>query len=290
MKKFNVSMSFVLFFSIVLMCSATAAIHAQSAAVDKVEVPLTDPSKPAEVRISVITGSITVTGYNGKTVIVEAAAKIKEHGEEKEEEGEEEEPNKKTKGMFRIRNNSTGLNVEEENNVVEVKTQTFNRKIDLTLKVPFKTSLKLRAVNNGEVTVEKVEGDLNVNHVNGPVTLKDVGGTVVANTVNGDLTVSFENVSLDKPMSFSTFNGDVDVTFPASAKFNLKLKTDRGEIYSDFELNVQASPVKARKMEKKEKGKFVVTFDKAVHALLNGGGEEATFKTFNGDIYIRKRK
>jgi len=33
-----------------------------------------------------------------------------------------------------------------------------------------------------------------------------------------------------------------------------------------------------------------VTFDKSVHALLNGGGEEATFKTFNGNIYIRKKK
>lgn len=288
MKRTNVSIILVLFFSILLVCSSTAAIYAQSGAVDKVEVPLSDPSKPAEVKISIMSGSIAVTGYSGKTVLVEAAVKAEEPGEDEEE--EEEETDKKSKGMFRIQNNSTSLNVAEENNVVVIKTHSFNRKVDLTIKVPFKTSLKLRAVNNGKITVEKVEGDLNVNHVNGPVTLKNVGGTVVANTVNGDLTVTFEKINLDKPMSFSSFNGDVDVTFPANAKFNLKMKTDRGEIYSDFQLKVQPSPVKAEKTEKKEKGKFVVTFDKSVHALLNGGGEEVAFKTFNGGIYIRKKK
>jgi len=246
-------MSFVLFFSILLVCSSTAALHAQSAPVDKVEVPLSDPSKPAEVRIGIISGSIAVTGYNGKTVIVEAAVKIKEHGEEEKKEEEGGESDKKAKGMIRIQNNSTGLKVEEEKNVVEVNTLSFSRKIDLTVRVPFKTSLKLRAVNNGEVTVEKVEGDLNVNHVNGPVTLKNVGGTVVANTVNGDLTVTFEKIGLDKPMSFSTFNGDVDVTFPASAKFNLKMKTDRGEIYSDFELSVQPPRSNPKRPKKRKK-------------------------------------
>ncbi len=290
MKKTNISIVFVLFFSIVFLCSFTVVLHAQSAAMDKVEVPLTDPSKPAAVKINIMSGSIMVTGYSGKTVIVEAVVKAEEPGEDEDEDDEEKGPDKKAKGMFRIQNNSTSLSVEEENNVVVVKTHAFRRRVDLTVKVPFKTSLELRAVHHGGVTVEKVEGDLNVNHANGPVTLKNVGGTVVANTVNGDLTVTFDKIALDKPMSFSTFNGDVDVTFPANAKFNLKMKTDTGEIYSDFQLKVQSSPVKTEKTEKKEKGKFVVTFDKSVRALLNGGGEEAAFKTFRGNIYIRKKK
>jgi DUF4097 and DUF4098 domain-containing protein YvlB len=88
-------------------------------------------------------------------------------------------------------------------------------------------------------------------------------------------------------MSFTSFNGDVDVTFPANAKFNLKMKSERGDIYSDFKLDMKASsPIK--KAEKKD-GKFKVTFDKSVLATLNGGGEEVTLKTFNGDIYIRKK-
>ena len=246
-----------------------------------------------------------VTGYSGNTVIVEAEAKHENANKEKDDEletdidvdvkldkkaGRNEKSKEKSKGMFRIQNNSTGLTVVEENNEVIVKTHSFMRRIDITLKVPFKTSLDLRTVNNGEIMVEKVEGELNVNHVNGPVTLKNIGGSVVANTVNGDLTVTFDNIYLNKPMSFSSFNGDVDVTFPANAKFNLKMKSDQGEIYSDFQLQTKPAPAKMEKEEKKEKGKYMVSFEKSVFAALNGGGEEVVFKTFNGDIYIRKKK
>src|ERR1022692_3731704 len=39
---------------------------------DRVNVPLSDPSRPAVVHASLMNGGITVTGYNGKEVIVEA--------------------------------------------------------------------------------------------------------------------------------------------------------------------------------------------------------------------------
>jgi hypothetical protein len=42
---------------------------------DRVNVPLTDPSRPAVVHASLMNGGITVTGYNGKEVIVEARAR-----------------------------------------------------------------------------------------------------------------------------------------------------------------------------------------------------------------------
>ena len=39
-------------------------------------------------------------------------------------------------------------------------------------------------------------------------------------------------------------------------------------------------------------GKFVVKIDRdrTLTGTINGGGPEATFKTFNGTIYIRKKK
>jgi DUF4097 and DUF4098 domain-containing protein YvlB len=227
---------------------------------------------------------------------VEAKNVLEEPGE-KEEEVEAEETGKaakekdKAKGMIRIRNTSSGLSIEEENNVVEIRSRSFRHKVILSIKVPFKTSLELKTVNGGEIVVEKVDGDLEVGNVNGPLTLKNVSGTVVAHTTNGEVTVSFDRVNLDKPMSFATFNGDVDVTFPANAKFNLRMKSDRGEIYSDFKLEMKTAPPQpVKKSEKEDKGKFVVKFDKSVYGLLNGGGEEVQFKTFNGDIYIRKKK
>lgn len=302
MKK-NKNIILIIFSLCMLSVFFFAAVgYAQDSPVDKAEVPLTDPSKPAVVKASLITGSIMVTGYNGKTVNVEARTVFEEPEEaeaeeEKEMELEAEETKMaakkkdKAKGMIRIRNTSSGLSIEEENNVVVVKSHSFMHKVILSIKVPFKTSLKLKTINDGEIMVEKVDGDLDVSNVNGPLNLKNVSGTVVAHTTNGEVMVTFDRVNLDKPMSFATFNGDVDVTFPANAKFNLKMKSDQGEIYSDFKLEMKTpSPQPVKKSEEKDKEKFVVKFDKSVYGLLNGGGEEIQFKTFSGDIYIRRKR
>ena len=278
---------------LVFFSAALSYCYAQDSPVNRAEVPLSDPSKPAMVEARVNKGAITVTGYNGKEVIVEARAvtkPVREKEEEKEaEEKEEKKAKKKTKGMYLIRNNQTGLTVVEENNVVVVKVSSFNIRVELDIKVPFKTSLKLKGLNDGFIKVEKVSGELEVNHLNGPLTLKDVSGTVIAHTLNGDVTVTFDKVNLDKPMSFSTLNGDIDVTFPKNAKFNLKMKSERGEIYSDFKLKMQSAPAPDAKPEKK-RGRYIVKFDKGLYGLLNGGGEEVKFKTFNGHIYIRAKK
>jgi DUF4097 and DUF4098 domain-containing protein YvlB len=282
----NNSFIIVLIISFLFVCSNAMVGYAASAPTDKAEVPLSNPGKPAQLKVSIITGSITVTGYNGKSVVVEATAKMHE---DDDDDDEDRARKKNTKGMFRITNKSTGLKIVEENNLVVVQVTSYNRRIDLNIKVPYKTSMKLRSVNSGFIKVTNVEGDLDVSHTNGPLTLTKVSGTVVANTINGDVEVSFEKVNLAKPMAITSFNGDVLVTFPANAKFNLNMQSNQGEIYSDFKLDIKAQSSQQKKAEKKG-GKYQIQFDKGVLGLLNGGGEAVKLKTFNGDILIKKKK
>jgi DUF4097 and DUF4098 domain-containing protein YvlB len=286
---------FSCFICVTLILGFSVLNYAQDPPMDRAEVPLTDPSKPASVNVSVNHGEITVSGYNGKTIQVEAKvdtdyneAELLEKVKEKLKEMKKEK-SKNTEGMHLVKNNTTGLSVEEENNVVDVKVSFFSKKVDVNVKVPYKTSLKLKGFQAGNIKVENVDGELDVTHHNGPITLNNVSGTVVAHTFNGDLTVSFDRVNLNKPMSFSTFNGDIDVTFPKGAKFNLKMKSDQGEIYSDFKLEMRTAPSQEKKPGRKD-GKYVIKFDKILYGLLNGGGEEVQFKTFNGDIFIREKK
>ena len=60
-----------LYLSVILL-GASLALSAEDASPDRVNVPLTDPSRPAVVNASLMNGGITVTGYAGKEVIVEA--------------------------------------------------------------------------------------------------------------------------------------------------------------------------------------------------------------------------
>jgi hypothetical protein len=281
-------------FAVLLFGSTAIFTFAQSGNTEKAEVPLSNPSKPASIKVSLVMGGITVTGYNGKTIQVEAVVKSDQDGDHDHEidhEMDDEDAKKerdKSAGMMEITNTSTGLSIIEDKNEVAIQVKSFMRPVNISLKVPFKTSLKLHTVNNGKIHVEKVEGDIEVGHTNGPITLKNVSGTVVANTVNGDLTVSLDKVNPGKPLSFSSFNGDVDVTFPDNAKFDLNMRTDQGKIFSDFKLEMKNA--RTQKTQGKEGGRFELRLDRAVRAALNGGGEEALFKTFNGNIYIRKKK
>jgi|SRR5215469_1428509 len=264
--------------AVLVFCFTVAAAPVRSQAQaggDHVSVTLSDPARPALVKASLVSGGITVKAYDGKEVVVDAR-------------GRNHDSSRSDSNMKRIIVSSTGLSVEEENNEVRINTDSYMRPVDLTISVPVHTSLKLSAVNSGDIMVTGVDGELDVNDVNGSVTLNNVSGSAVAHALNGRVLVTFNRIN-QKPMAFSSLNGDIDVTFPADLKANLSLKSDRGEIFSDFDVQVQASaPQQTVEDSRKNGGKYKVKIDKTVHGTINGGGPEMQFTNFNGSIYIRK--
>ena len=279
----------------------------QEETVDKATVSFSNPSKPGRLEASVHNGSITIKGYEGKEVIVEARTrgkmvkKLIEIDEEMREklaaeiekrfEIATEKKAKKTEGMRQIRMpGGTGLEIEEEDNVMEVSVSSLKLTTDLIIQVPYSTSLVLNAHNNGNIIVENINGEIEVNHHNGALKLTEISGNVVAHTFNGDITVTFIKVNPEKPMSFSTWSGDIDVTFPANIKANLKMRSEHGEIYSDFEIRLDKTPQRTIEDSRKEGGKYKISFEKHILGTINGGGPQYQFKTYNGDILIRKAK
>jgi DUF4097 and DUF4098 domain-containing protein YvlB len=243
---------------------------------DRVSVNLSDPARPAFIKASMVNGSITVKAYDGKEVIVEARTR-------------NEEREKPSGGPKRINVSTTGLSIEEENNEVRISTESYARTIDLTISVPVHTSVKLRAVNDGDIVVTGVDGELDVDDINGEVDLNNVSGSAVAHALNGHVHANFVKVNTQKPMAFSSLNGDIDVTFPADVKANVSIRSDRGDVFSDFDVQLQASAPKQEVEDGRGKGgKYRVKIDKTVHGTINGGGPEYQFTNFQGQIYIRK--
>ena len=241
---------------------------------DKVAVPLSDPSRPASVKANLLNGSITVSGYEGKDVVVQAKVR-----DERESSGG---------GMKRIPMTATGLTAEEENNEVDIGASS-QRTIDLTIQVPRRSSLRLRTVNNGDILVTGVEGELDVNDTNGSVTLKGVSGNAIAHALNGKVLVTFDRINPQKAMAFSSLNGDVDVTFPADLKANVTMASDRGDVFSDFDIQLEQRALNQTPVQgQREGGRFKVVVDKTVRGKINGGGQEIQYKNFNGNIYIRR--
>jgi DUF4097 and DUF4098 domain-containing protein YvlB len=142
----------------------------------------------------------------------------------------------------------------------------------------------------GGISVQQVQGEIDADSLNGAVTLKNVSGSVVAHSLNGAVLVTIDRVDSSKPMSFSTLNGDIDVTLPNNVKANVLMKTDRGEIFSDFDVKLSAPVRPAAEDGRQADGTYHLRFDRALHGTIDGGGPEYQFTTFNGQIYLRRKK
>jgi len=294
----------ILAMAAVLLFVGTLSFTQESGA-DRVTVPFSNPGKPGFIEARVQRGSITVTGYNGNEVIIEATMRESKIGilegdmerdretrvEERFRTAQKKDKSDKTAGLKKLSlPGSTGLSVEEENNRMEIRTRTLKNSVDLVIQVPFSTSLDLSSMMGGAIEVDNVKGEIEVSNMNGIIKLLSVSGTVLANSMNGGIEVTFTEVNPDKPMSFSTMSGDIDVTLPAGTKANLKMKTDFGEVYSDFEIAVSQAPQKVEAEPEAEEGRYRIAFDKYYLGAINGGGPEFVLKTMTGDILIRKAK
>jgi DUF4097 and DUF4098 domain-containing protein YvlB len=247
-------------------------------------VPFRNPSEPGTVKVKVMSGAITVKGYDGNEVVVEADSR---RGDDNRKEDEKDDPQRE--GLRLLPIGGTGLTVEEDNNVIEVGTDLMGPPSDLKLQVPVATSLKLSCLNNGAIVVDNVEGEIEVSNMNGSVILTNVAGTVVANSLNGRITAVMKRVTPEKPMSFVTMNGDIDVTLPADVKGNVQFKTQNGRVYTDFEVTGGKGSGNAEVEDARNVGgPFRMSFDRGFDGTLNGGGPEMRFKTVNGSIYLRK--
>jgi len=307
-------MNRIMTWGLMLLVVAAVTGRAQEQKVDRAVVPLSDPAKPATIEVELIMGGIMVKGYEGKEVIVEARVRERDPaggGEGiippvpvpsvtpagrssrttiKRDADEAKDKEARTAGMKRLTGTGTGLDIEEKNNVVSIDTKSWNASIDLTIQVPVNASLKLGAINDGDIVVENVDGEIEVNNINGSCLLRNVSGNVLANSINGEITATIVRAAPDKPMFFSTMNGAVDVTLPAGVKANVKIKTQQGEVYSDFDVALKPASQKGEEAVKSDKGRFRISFDNSINGAINGGGPEYTFNSFNGDIYIRKAK
>ena len=257
--------------SFILIFSASALAQ------DQIAVPLSNPDQPGKLKIGVVRGSISVNGYDGKEVIIR-------YGSEDEEDRDREVTEN---GLRRISNNTIGFEAREDNNEVEIGGVSPMRDISFDISVPRNFSLELSTVNGGDIIVENVNGEMEIQNVNGEITLTNVSGSAVANTVNGDIKATFNTIAPNKPMAFSNLNGDIDITLPANAKVTAKMKSDWGEMFTDFDMDITQDRGKVDASS--GSGTYKVSVNNWIYGNINGGGPEYLFKSMRGDIYVRKK-
>jgi hypothetical protein len=242
---------------------------------ETINIPLSRPGEPISLNIDILSARMEVIGEERKDVeltitLSSGRRKIVTPS-----------------GAKTLSGGGAGLEISERDNRVSVEQDMPTpNPITIVARVPRRAKLDLSTVNESEIVVRDIVGDLQLENVNGPITATNITGSVIAESVNNPIKVGLSAVAAGAATSLSSLNGDITLTLPAAARAEFHLDTARGEITSDFELDIK--PSKPLIERKEGRGGVSVRMEDIVIATANGGGPIIRVKTLNGGIKIAK--
>ncbi len=137
--------------------------------------------------------------------------------------------------------------------------------------VPLNTNLKLMA-NNGGISINNVEGNMEFETRNGGISVNQVAGNVKGRTTNGGVNAKLSGSSWKGAgLDLQTTNGGINLTMPEKFSAHLETGTVNGGFSSDMELTV--------KLKDFRRGVNINTD-------INGGGAPVRVVTTNGGVRI----
>ncbi len=265
--------NFILAITLVLVMTLACGAQSQN---QEFTIPLSDPSSPGVLVAKLHRGSVTVTGYSGKDVLVTVIPS---------DDDDDIDEDRAREGLRRIPNTATQFKIEENDNYVKL-SGTHNKQVNFEVKVPQNFSLQLGTHHDGDIGVENVIGEIEADGHHGDIEMKSVGGSVIADTHHGEIIVSFVSIDNNKPMAFSTYHGDIDITFPKGVNASSKIKSSRGEIYSDFDIDLKVESAKTMSSDKKG---TKIEIGGWLRGDIGTGGPEYLFSTYHGDVILRMK-
>jgi len=240
---------------------------------EQLVINLTQTSLPGQLTFENPKGSIKVTGYDGEVILVTGTLRFREA---------EKIVNN---GMKRIDQNALDISAEVNGNNVTLQCRTIGKTVDFDIKVPRNFSLKLKSLDNGIVEIFNINGEIEVEDANGDIKLENISGSAVLSSVYGKISAVFREVNPNSPMMFTSFEGDITLTFPTAINARLKMKSEKGEILSDFDIK----PVKRQSVVTRVENSRIYSLEDWVVGSINTEGPEYIIKNYNGDIYLRKK-
>jgi DUF4097 and DUF4098 domain-containing protein YvlB len=238
---------------------------------------------PLVVIVKNIIGPIRVTGHDGSSVEMRATETV--HGDLQADieraRAEMQLLTESEPGRVAIR----VRHVDENGGRRNWGWDGYRIEYDIEVRVPRGAALEVATVNDGDVTVENVNGAFELKNVNGAVRLVGAGGSGTINTVNGDVEATFARAP-SEPSAFRTVNGELDVTFPANLAAELAFHTMQGDVFTDFDVASLSDPPEVRR----DRGRYVANWNRTSAFRVGAGGQRHSFNTLNGDIFVRKAK
>ncbi len=137
--------------------------------------------------------------------------------------------------------------------------------------VPSQANLEA-ITENGGISAEEIQGEMNFEATNGGIHLSEVGGNVRARTTNGGVTANLSGTTWQgEGLDLQTTNGGATVNVPRGYNAQLETGTTNGWIRVDFPITVRGS------------------LTRHISTQLGSGGPRVRVVTTNGGVHIAER-
>jgi hypothetical protein len=137
--------------------------------------------------------------------------------------------------------------------------------------VPNQTNLEA-TTENGGISAEEIQGEMNFEATNGGIHLSDVGGSVHARTTNGGVIANLSGTTWQgQGLDLQTTNGGATVYVPRGYNALLETGTTNGGMRVDFPITVRGS------------------LTRGISTQLGSGGPRVRVVTTNGGVHIAER-
>jgi hypothetical protein len=198
--------------------------------------PLTDGGG---ISVQNISGDVTVTGYDGQTVLVLGY----KEGRDRERVTIEES----------LAENNLSIRIRYPRNCNCQASARFDVKVPRARNFRFDSitsvsgDVEVSGVTgkvdaksiSGNVVVREVTGSVAAKSTSGNVMLGEIKGPVNAASVSGDVEVTILQLGSGQDMDFTSISGDVDVRVPASLDAEVKMTTMSGSLKTDLPLTIE---------------------------------------------------
>jgi len=240
-----------------------------------------------------IYGNINIEGYSGPKVILKVEKIISADDKQSIKQGNEE-----VSMFYSNENNKLIIHPKspyfyyDSNFKIHFKDDTpkkkYNFRVNLTLKIPRKMNVDVRNISKGQITIKNIDAQLiSATNISGDLFLKNISGQTNAKTINGKIEISYTS-NPQKKSSYQSINGDINIIYQKDLNANILFENKMGnaEFFCDFDVVSQKSITTKTKIEgDSDTPYYLYTTNPVIQ--VGKGDVEYSFKTTNGDIYIK---
>lgn len=249
-----------------------------------------------------INGSIEVQGYDGTTIQVEAKRTIWAKSDSRLQEAiaavnvevidlmdtiivYTSHPCQQYTNKPYGKDNNRGWGYKSINWRTSCEWQT-RYEVDYVVKVPNNIHLEASTINDGDLLVSAVSGEVKARNINGAITLDEVKNVVQATTINGDVTIKMVTNPV-KNARFYTLNGDIRADFKKGLSADMSFKSYSGDFYTNISPIENLPPTVDIEKNNKSAGISYKVNGKSM-MRARSGGIHLDFETFNGDVFVKE--